>query len=564
MRNLYTYSLLLLCFLFGSCEEFLEENPTTQFNKGQIYSSVDGAQAALNACYAYISNSSLYGLRLQVVLTCGAGTMTAGTTSSAYVELAKLDIQTNNTAVAEVYEGLYITINAINDVLLNLKDSPIDQVERDRIIGEAYFLRALCYFNLVRLFGPVPLVIEPASSIESAHKPRTSIGEVYTTIIEDLENAWELLPVAGKQPKGRPYNYAAKFLLSKVYIAMACIKENPGEPFDASWLEESTQSYWQKAYDYASDVYTNGGYSLVDQFNELWDCYNPYTAESIFELEENVMTGSTTFMYHYLPGYWEELPLTASSNNYGRLRAMRESYDLHFNRYEGDFRLDETFIQYSYKRNMTTTSNPGRVYYTYPYTRDNLPPTGEMSSSEELPYLRKYKDPRFTAFDANVNVIVFRYADLILMMAESANELGKTSEAIGLVNQLLDRARNTPTGCRTAPADWNVSMSKEETRQYIMEERLIELKGELHEWFDNRRRGIAYFKNILQKHNDRLNELSSTMTYDYYFGIASGSGGNKVYSLTQDYVKKNMLCPFPMVEITSNNNISEKDQNFGY
>jgi hypothetical protein len=97
-----------------------------------------------------------------------------------------------------------------------------------------------------------------------------------------------------------------------------------------------------------------------------------------------------------------------------------------------------------------------------------------------------------------------------------------------------------------------------------MEERLIELKGELHEWFDNRRRGIAYFKNILQKHNDRLNELSSTMTYDYYFGIASGSGGNKVYSLTQDYVKKNMLCPFPMVEITSNNNISEKDQNFGY
>lgn len=550
--------------LLGSCEGFLEEKPTTQFNKGQIYSSVEGTQAALNACYAYISNSSLYGLRLHVVLTCGAGTMTAGTTSSAFVELAKLDVQTNNTAVAEVYQGFYITINAINDVLLNLKDSPIDPTERDRILGEAYFLRALCYFNLVRIFGPVPLVVEPASSIEGANKPRSSISDVYNTIIEDLKNAWELLPESGKQPHGRPYNYAAKFLLSKVYIAMACIKENPGEPFDASWLEENALDYWQLAYDLAYDVYANGGYSLVNNFNELWDCYNPYTSESIFELEENVMTGSTTFMYHYLPGYWEGLPLTNSSNNYGRFRAMRESWDLHFERYEGDFRLDETYIHTFYRRNMTTTNNPGGLYYTYPYTRDNLPPTGVMSSSDELLHLKKYKDPRFTAFDANVNMLVFRYADLILMLAESANELGKTSEAIGYVNQLLNRARNTPTGRRPEPADWAITMSKAEVRQYIMDERLIELKGELHEWFDNRRRGIAHFKDILQKHNDRLSKLSKTMSYDFYFGIASGSGDNMQYSLTDNFVKKNLLCPFPMVEITANNNISEKDQNFGY
>lgn len=564
MRNLYTYSLLFVLLLLGSCEEFLEERPTTQFNKDQIYSSVEGAQAALNACYAYISRSTMYGRDFQAVLACGSGTMTAGTSSSAWADLSKLDLQTNHTYVASVYEGHYTTINAINDVLLNLKDSPIDQEIRDRILGEAYFLRALCYFNLIRLYGPIPLVVEPASSIESAHKPRSPISDVYNIIIEDLGNAWELLPVSGKQPYGRPYNYAAKFLLSKVYIAMACIKENPGDPFDASWLDENAQSYWQQAYDQAFDVYTNGDYSLVTNFSELWDCYNPYTSESIFELEENVMTGSTTFMYHYLPGYWEGLPLTNSSNNYGRIRPLRESWDLHYERYPGDFRLDETYIDSLYIRNMTTTNNPGIIYYTYPYTVDNLPPTGDMSSSDELPHLRKYKDPRFTAFDANVNVILFRYADLILMLAESANELGKTSEAIGYVNQLLNRARNTPTGHRSVPADWDISISQSETRQYIMEERLIELKGELHEWFDNRRRGTDYFRNILQKHNDRLSELSKTMSYDYFFGIVTGSGENIKYTLTDDYVKKNLLCPFPMVEITANNNISEKDQNFGY
>ncbi len=562
MNKIYIFYIVLILFI--SCEDFLEERPTTQFNKDQIYSKEEGAQAALNACYAYFSNSSMYGLRLHTILSVGSGTMTAGTTSSAFVELAKMDIQTNNTYIAQAYEGHYVTINALNDVLLNLEESSIDEGVRDRIMGEAYFLRAQSYFNLVRLLGPVPLVLEPASSIESAHKPRTPIGEVYNTIIEDLEKAWELLPESEKQSRGRAQKYAAKFLLSKVYIAMACIKENPGEPFDASWLDQSAQSYWQKAYDFALDVYSNGGYSLVSNFSELWDCYNKYTSESIFELEENVVTGSTTFMYHYLPGYWEGLPLTNSSNNYGRIRAMRESYDLHFERYEGDYRLDETYIHTLYRRNMTTTNNPGRIYYTYPFTRDNLPPTGEMSSSDELPHLKKYKDPRFTAFDANVNVIVYRFADLILMLAETANELGKTGEAIGYVNQLLDRARNTPQGRNLVPADWDTSLSQSETRELIMEERLIELKGELHEWFDNRRRGIEYFRGILQNHNDRLDDLSNTMTYDFYFGIVTGSGDNIQYSLTDDYVKKNLLCPFPMVEISANNNITEGDQNFGY
>ena len=213
---------------------------------------------------------------------------------------------------------------------------------------------------------------------------------------------------------------------------------------------------------------------------------------------------------------------------------------------------------------MITTSDPGKLFYTYPYTRDNLPPTGEMSSSDELSHLRKFKDPRFTAFDANVNVIVYRYADLLLTLAESANELGETSEAVGYVNQILDRARNTPDGRRQQPEDWSIAMSQTQARQYIMEERLIEQKGELHEWFDNRRRGVAHFKEVLQTHNDRLAAMSRTMSYDFYFGIASGSGENIQYTLTDNYVKKNLLCPFPMVEITANNNISEKDQNFGY
>ena len=260
-------------------------------------------------------------------------------------------------------------------------------------------------------------------------------------------------------------------------------------------------------------------------------------------------------MYHYLPGYWEGLPLTTSSNNYGRIRAMRESWDLHHDTYPGDWRLDVTYLDSLYHRNLVTASNPGKLYYTYPYTYDNVPEgasQSDLSTSEELPYIKKYVDPNFTATDANVNVIVLRLADVLLTLAESANELGKTSEAIGYVNRLLLRARTTDQGFRTVPEDWPLTLSKEEVRDRIMKERQIELKAEFTEWFDNRRRGTDKMLEIMTRHNDRISILSKNSTYDYF------------YELSERNAKKNLLLPFPLCEISTNNNITEKDQNLYY
>mgnify|MGYP000785073787 FL=1 len=120
--------------------------------------------------------------------------------------------------------------------------------------------------------------------------------------------------------------------------------EHPGEPFDAALFDKSAKEYWQLAYDNAKEVYDSHAYSLVPNFADLWVYTNKHTEESILEMEMNYVTGSCPFMYRYLPGYWEGVPLTNSSNNYGQIRPSREAWDEHNDRYPGDWREECTYL----------------------------------------------------------------------------------------------------------------------------------------------------------------------------------------------------------------------------
>lgn len=283
-------------------------------------------QAVLNSCYGYISQSNGYGGYLHMLLSWHTPTMQLQNRNSTYmVELATMNVAVDNSTADYVYDGAYQTINTVNDLLMNIGlCSGMSEAEHNRIEGEARLLRALSYFNLVRIFGALPYIDRPAASIEESHKPRTSIDRIYGLIIGDLEQAWNMLPEKGAHAHGRPHKWAAKAFLAKVYVALACIKEHPGEPFDAALFDKSAKEYWQLAYDNAKEVYDSHAYSLVPNFADLWVYTNKHTEESILEMEMNYVTGSCPFMYRYLPGYWEGVPLTNSSNNYGQIRPSRE------------------------------------------------------------------------------------------------------------------------------------------------------------------------------------------------------------------------------------------------
>ena len=560
---------ILLAFAalgMSSCDDFLTEHPSTQFSPDAIYSSPDGVQAVLNSCYGYISQSNVYGGYLHMMLSWHSPTMQLQNRASDYmVGLATLNVATDNSTVEYVYTGSYQTINTVNDLLTNIDLCEMDEATHNRIEGEARLLRALAYFNLVRIIGAVPFADRPAASIEESHRPRTSIDKIYELIISDLEQAHELLPEKGGHAHGRPHKWAARALLAKVYVALACIQEHPGEPFDASLFDRSAADYWQLAYDNAKAVYDAHVYSLVSNFADLWVYTNKHTEESIIELEMNYVTGSCPFMYRYLPGYWEGLPLTNSSNNYGQVRPSRDAWDEHFARYydevseRRDWRMECTYLDYDYKCNSTVENDSYRdkQYYIYPWSKQDYPDQS-TAKYEYLPYLRKWVDPTFTAGNANCNFIVLRYADVLLTLAEAANELGgaHTPEAIGYVNEVLRRARNAAEGMRREPADWSTSLSQAEVRDALRIERRCELKGELHEWFDLRRFGVAYLQQMIAVHNARIaqavEELSSSSDYD--FVLPEG----------YETVKKNLLLPFPNAEISANYNISASDQNYGY
>lgn len=558
MKNkLVLFFVAAVVLVVPSCDDFLTEHPSTRFSPAEVYASPGGVQAVLNSCYGYISQSNGYGGYLHMLLSWHTPTMQLQNRNSTYmVELATMNVAADNSTADYVYDGAYQTINTVNDLLMNIGlCSGLADAERNRMEGEARLLRALAYFNLVRLFGAVPYIERPAASIEESHRPRTPVDRIYGLIVSDLEQAWNLLPEKGAHAYGRPHKWAARALLAKVYVALACIQEHPGEPFDASLFDRTAAEYWQEAYDNAKAVYEAQVYSLVPDFADLWVYTNKHTAESILEMEMNYATGSCPFMYRYLPGYWEGLPLTNSSNNYGQIRPSREAWDEHNMRYPGDRREECTYLDYKYKCNTTVENENyrGRQYYLYPYSKANYPDQ-EVAKYEYLPYLRKWVDPTFTAGNANVNFIVYRYADLLLTLAEAANELGgdHTAEAVGYVNEVLLRARHAPGGQRTEPADWDTGMSQEEVRAALRVERRCELKGELHEWFDVRRFGVEYLREIIAIHNARLAAETSLSTYDYV--LPDG----------YDEVKKNLLLPFPSAEIAANYNISASDQNFGY
>ena len=562
MKNRIFIPLLMAFAAFSgsSCDDFLTEKPATQFSQEAVYSSASGVQSVLNSCYGYISGYNGYGNYLHMLLQWNTPTMQLQNRSSVYmVELASFIVAVDNSTAENVYTGMYETIMTTNDLLVNIGIcEELSDAERQRIEGEAYLLRALAYFNLVRIFGPVPYVDRPAASIDESHRPRTPVDEIYGHIISDLNAAWEKLPEKGQHAHGRPHKWAAKTMLSKVYVALACIKEHPGEPFDASGFELSAQEYWQLAYDNAKDVYDAHVYSLVPNFHDLWVYTNKHTEESILELEMNYATGNCPFMYRYLPGYWEGLPLTNSSNNYGQIRPSREAWDEHNSLYANDWREECTYLDYEFKCNSTVENEEyrDRQYKIYPNKGADYEDQ-DIIKYEPLPYIRKWVDPTFTAGDANCNFIVYRYADLLLTLAEAANELGgeHTPEAIGYVNEVLKRARNDGNMTRPQPADWSSDLDQATVREKLRIERRCELKAELHEWFDSRRFGVEYLTDLIRTHNERIEKA-----------VADEEDNGYDYVLPEDYhsVKRSLLLPFPRAEISVNYNISDEDQNYGY
>ena len=462
--------LLVAGFIISSCS--LQEDPTflsqeSAFaNLGNARSTLDGVYNGM-AAYHYFGNDFLYlSFGSSGYFVSGAGGSSQSTDNKF---LCSLKPQPSATYTENTWQGMYLVIERANTIIANMDvvDNPQDAEEFgwNDVIGEAYFLRAFTYFNLVRLWGDIPLRLEPTDAT-NINKPKSSTEVVYSQILADADMAKKLMFPKGLERSGYPAAEAAAMLKAKVYMQMATTDDKV----------PAGDNFWQMAYNEAKEVY--GKYSLVNNYADLFkEQQGNNTVESIFEIQFNDIASSNYVKFF-------TAPKATKGKTWGRIKFNAELIDYHMAAYPDDsIRLTQTYkTSYVKMNNMKTVK-----LYPENSTRKNF--------ASAFPFEFKYweKNANNAANYNFQNFIVYRYADLLLMLAEISNEL-QNGEQMTYLTEVLDRV-----GLNPRP---EYSQGQEAFREAVMEEYRYELVGEAHDWFNNRRRGYEYFKNhVIIPHN---------------------------------------------------------------
>ncbi|MEZ4987806.1 MAG: RagB/SusD family nutrient uptake outer membrane protein [Saprospiraceae bacterium] len=500
-----------------SCQEALTEKAETFYSEEQVFSSEEGIESAVNGMYSAFFDPGYHGSSWHGLLMPLSGKLRSNQAPN--IDAVSLNTTSINTWLTRLWPAMYATVNTANIIITNLESTPADFDNKETALGQAYFIRALTYFDLVRLFGGVPIRLKP-TTYEDLHLPRATKQEVYDLVIADLERAKALLPAPGTYRSERPTPLTAQAYLAKVYLTLASEAGND-------------MALWTLARNTAMEVFNSQLYDLTPTYAELFEPGNENTVESIFEIQYGHTGGirNTDMPRMYTPQNSMFVP--ANTNTFGWIRPNKETFDDHVARYPDDPRIEAMYLYGSYVRNNGTTQT---IYPT------------RTTGAQGYPFIRKWFDPTYNGTTSSRNFILFRYADLLLMLAEIENELNGPDAAYPYVNRVLARARDIDGDGMSdsiEPADWS-GMTQDEFRQRIMKERFYELLGEVHEWFDTRRRGYDYLLNeVIIPHNNHPNFDPST---DFVYPDNT----------------KNMLLPIPLDEISGNQALGPDDQNPGY
>lgn len=445
MKKIYIATFVLSTFFFAGCaDDYLDVDQTESIstNDLELFNNDEGAKTFVTSIYGKFLEwdmTSFGWIGLSSITSDDADKGSSpGDTGTDKDVLDALTYNASNPSAESTFNANYAGINRCNQALNIIPQlDKADPALRARLIGEAKFLRAFMYFTLVKCYGGVPIIDHlpnPSSEADRIMQlTRKSSDEVYAYIENDLNDAIAALPVKSAysaSEKGRASKGAAYALLAKVNLY---------------------QENWQKVIDNCNLV---TGYSIVPDYAVMFRLAGENDNESIFEIQG---TGSTPAKG--ISGY---------SNTQGARGAGGWGWGFNtpsqslVNAYEpGDVRKDATIIFRG------TTLYDGRV----------VPTTVENPRYNYKAYSSAYTN----GWETDVNIKYLRYAEVVLMKAEALNELGQTSDAIPLLNQIRKRAG---LGNTTA-------VSQADVRTAIWKERRVEMAFEHDRFFDLVRTGQA-------------------------------------------------------------------------
>ena len=543
MKNIYIIVFVCTQFLV-SCDEILNVNDDLAdlgaLNRELLYASEESIEEVVNGVYAKYASEFYQGGSFYQMTT--AHNPYFSSTGAKGLEFGQFDISPSSKSLYDTWVEMYSAADHANHLIKNLNEIGGGFETTQRNLGQGHFLRALTYFDLVRVWGEVPLRTEPAVQA-TLFLPKASKQELYNQIIADLTAASTELP-SETYIVGRPISYAAHAYLAKVYMNMAT----------ETGLTGSASEYWDLAYNHAKLVFDSNAYSLVPNYADLFAEGNENTAEAIFELQYT-SGGTSTKSGQHSTIMSPPKSIYNQRNQGGQVRINRLALHDHYLDYgvgikatHPDSRIDATYIKDEY----TEIVAPFKLRKIYPV---------QFPGGFAINYLKKYQESDNTKINSERNRIVFRYADLLLMLAEIENERSNYTEAKAYVKLVLDRA---DISLYTA-SGIDAMIGGDDLRDRILKERIHELLGEGHEWFDLRRQqsGGKSFLEI------RLERRHALMTGSDLFDTKNKTKFHNIWNpdlsfVTGEQIEKNKYFPIPTNEIIGNNNMSNSDQNTGY
>ena len=459
-------AIALLGFSFSSCSDFLEQNPQTDLSENDFYKTADDIASAVNGAYSSLQESDIYGnwYVFGEIPSDNTRNQLSGSVTTQN-EFDQFYIDTQNSMIANFWKAAYKVINRTNTVLGRIDGIEINAELANRYKLECKFIRALMYFNLVRVYGDVPLVLKEISISESYEILREPKENVYNQIIADLKEAQGLPVSYSTAEDGRATQGAAKALLADVYM---------------------TLHKYTEAETILAEIINSGRYSLlentpgslnIDGYKNVFSPVNHNSKEGIFEIQ--FLKGGYGEGSNYANNFAPEnsgTNVVAVGGTGGNNIPEMDIYNAYE---EGDLRRDFSM---------------SLGYY------DNR----KNNEWVESRYVCKFMDVPYQNNDASNNYPVIRYADIILMYAEALNQNGKTAEACKYLNMTRRRGFGYQT-TETSPVDLQTT-DKAQFALMVEQERRVELAFENHRWFDLIRTGRAV--EVMKSKGFSLNETN--------------------------------------------------------
>lgn len=215
------FILIGLLITLSSCSDFLDRDPIDFPTEEKLYTDLDGVKGAIIGAYDGLQSTHLYGGKFLTLMENRGDNIrddNSGANGGVYYEIETFTETPSNMNLDVAWLAIYQTIYRCNLILQSVDNIKMSDDDKVKIVGQASFIRALSYFNLVRLWGKVPLITKTQTVAEARNNKRSEISEIYTIIIGDLEAAKKLPALWNDAERGRATSYAAQALLAKVYL----------------------------------------------------------------------------------------------------------------------------------------------------------------------------------------------------------------------------------------------------------------------------------------------------------------------------------------------------------